>query len=413
MKSFSLTNWRKPLRLFFLAFYWVFSQLSHAQQVAMQGWYWDYPKTGQGYNWSDTLRLKAPSLGQAGFTHVWYPPFAGNGNKSGGYDPRDLFVGPSQTSLGYLDQIKSMVSSFTAAGITPMADLVYNHRDAGAAENNPAVKDYITKFASGSGQYGFKRPFPSDRYRMVLPIGGGAAEGAGIYYIKMRSRGNIFNGAKYAFHATTSKIGGSRWSPVVTPDVNLTASADQFQYTAQLGRNYLNAINSNGDEDEFKVTVTANDFNAAGDFLIIQAINYDSEYSDHLPIDIWYQPANGSNSYNVANYLDPFSSNYKLVFQTYTNFNSMPSGRGALDWNGFRPHFTSSSPAGWSQTTSLGPEYSMQSLDYFYDYDHNIPATRDLLIDWTKWTYDELGSKGIRMDAVKHFGGRMVRRKCR
>ncbi|HEV7332303.1 MAG TPA: alpha-amylase family glycosyl hydrolase [Flavisolibacter sp.] len=394
---------KKLLLLFSFSLYWCISQLSNAQQVAMQGWYWDYPKTGQGYNWSDTLRLKAPSLGQAGFTHVWYPPFAGNGNKSGGYDPKDLFVGPAQTSLGYLDQIKAMVSSFTAAGITPVADMVYNHRDAGAAEDNPAVKDYITKFASGSGQYGFKRPFPSDRYRMVIPIGGNAAEGAGTYFIKMRSRGNIFNGAKYAFHATTNKIGGSRWSPVVAPDINLTTSADQFQYTVQLGRNFLNRIDSDGDVDEFAVTVTLNDFNAAGDFLVIEAVNYESEYSDHLPIEIWYQRASDGITYNIANYQDPFSPNYKLVFQTYTNFSNMPSGRGALDWNGFRPHFTSSSPAGWSQTTSLGPQFSMQSLDYFYDYDHNIPATRDLLIEWTNWAYDELGSKGIRMDAVKHF----------
>ncbi|WP_157580115.1 alpha-amylase family glycosyl hydrolase [Rudanella lutea] len=381
-------------------------------QIMFQGWYWDYPKTGQSttgpsgvsFNWSDTLRLKAPALSQAGFTHVWYPPFAGNGNRSGGYDPRDLFVGPSQTSLGTLPEIKSMVNSLTAVGITPVADMVYNHRDAGDLETNPAVKDYITTFASGNNpSCGFKRPFPSDRYRMVIPIGGSAAEGAGTYYIKMRSRGNIFNGAKYAFHATTNKIGGSRWSPVVTPDVDLTTSADVFQYSAQLGRNYLNRIDGNGDLDEFAVTVTTNDFNAAGDLLIIQAINYDSEYSDHLPIDIFYVPANGGGAYNVADFTNPFGAGYKLQFQTYTNFGNMPSGRGALDWNGFRPHFTSSSPAGWSQTTCLGPQWSMQSLDYFYDYDHNIPATKDLLVDWTKWAFDDLGSKGLRVDAVKHF----------
>lgn len=395
---------RRKLHLFtFLFLGWLNSQTVFAQQVMLQGWYWDYPKTGQGFNWSDTLRLKASGLSQSGFTHVWYPPFAGNGNKSGGYDPKDLFVGPAQTSLGTLGQIKTMVSSFTAVGITPVADMVYNHRDAGAPEANDGVKDYITKYASGNGSYGFKRPFPSDRYRMIIPIGGNRPEGAGTYYIKMRSRGSIFNGAKYAFYATTNKIGGSRWSPVNSTDVDLASSADQFQYGVQLGRNYLNKIHSDGDIDEFAVTVTASDFNVSGDSLIIQAINYDSEYSDHLPIDIYYAPAGGGGSYNIADYTNPFGANYKLIFQTYTDFRNMPSGRGGLRWDSFRPHFTSSSPAGWSQTTSLGPQYSMQSLDYFYDYDHNIPAARDTLIAWTKWAYDELGSKGLRMDAVKHF----------
>ncbi len=392
----------------FLSFY----QFAHAQQVTMQGWYWDYPKTGQGYNWSDTLRLKAPSLGQAGFTHVWYPPFAGNGNKSGGYDPKDLFVGPAQTSLGYLDQIKSMVSSFTAVGITPMADMVYNHRDAGAAENNPAVKDYVTKFAGNSTSStdnpncGFKEPFPSDRYRMVIPLGGtlpnGVTLGAGKYYIKIRSRTNIYDTFRYMFHATTGRLGGSRWSPNKTPDVDLTGGFSNPK-AVELGRNYLNRLWQYAANDEFEVTVTAADFNASGDQLILEAINPDGRYSNHVPTQIYYLPAGSGNSYNIANLATPFDPWYKLDFQTYTNFNNMPSGRGALDWNGFRPHFTSSSPAGWSQTTCLGPQYSMQSLDYFYDYDHNIPATKNMLIDWTKWAYDELGSKGLRMDAVKHF----------
>ncbi|GAA4394620.1 hypothetical protein GCM10023187_00640 [Nibrella viscosa] len=386
---------------------WLLPLLSYAQQVMLQGWYWDYPKTGQGYNWSDTLRLKATALSQSGFTHVWYPPFAGNGNKSGGYDPKDLFVGPAQTSLGTLGEIKTMVSSFTAVGITPVADMVYNHRDAGAPESNPAVKDYITKFSGEqSGECGFKRPFPSDRYRMVIPLGGllpnGVPLGKGKYYIKIRSRNNIFDNYRYVFHATTGKLGGSRWNPNKSEEVDLTAGFSNPR-AVELGRNYLNRLWQFAANDEFEVTVTDSDFNAAGDQLILEAINLNGNYSNHLPIQIYYLPQGSGTSYNIANINDPFNEWYKLDFQTYTNFNNMPSGRGALDWKGFRPHFTSSSRAGWSQTTCLGPEWSMQSLDYFYDYDHNIPATRDLLIDWTKWTYDELGSKGLRMDAIKHF----------
>lgn len=29
-----------------------------SQDVMMQGWYWDYPKTANGANWTDTLNVK-------------------------------------------------------------------------------------------------------------------------------------------------------------------------------------------------------------------------------------------------------------------------------------------------------------------------------------------------------------------
>ncbi|MBK7435166.1 MAG: hypothetical protein IPI66_15685 [Chitinophagaceae bacterium] len=61
-----------------------------AQQVLMQGWYWDYPKTATGASWADTLRLKALALKNAGFTHVWMPPHtvSSSGTASNGFDPR-------------------------------------------------------------------------------------------------------------------------------------------------------------------------------------------------------------------------------------------------------------------------------------------------------------------------------------
>ena len=386
----------------------------------MQGWYWDYPKLAQAANWSDTLRLKAAALGSAGFTHIWYPPFAGNGNRSGGYDPRDLYIGQdnTQTSLGTKAQIKAMTDQMAGLGITPVADMVYNHRDAGAPETNPAVKDYVTTWASnpttspGSSCGGFRRPFPSDRYRMAIPIGGTTGLGAGNYYVKMRSRGHIFNGSIYTFHATTGRIGGSRWTPannLPTGDVDVTADFTNSLAVVP-GRNYRTQINSgtgnnDGDVDEFNVPITSADFNAAGDHLFLEAINPGGQYSDHLPIEIWYDPdgAGGVAAINLAPMNDPFGAAYKLEFQTYTNFNALPSGQGGMNWEGFRPHFNSASPTGWAQTTCLGPDWSMQSLDYFYDYDHNQPVTQQVLRDWTIWAYDYLQSRGLRVDAVKHF----------
>ena len=378
-----------------------------AQQVILQGFYWDFPKPPQGRIWADTLRLKAATLARAGFTHVWYPPFAGNGARSGGYDPRDLYIGTDNTvtSAGTKLQLKAMVDEMTARGITPVADMVYNHRDGGAAESNPAVKDYVTSFASGTNpSCGFKRPFPSDRVQMVMPIGGSTGLGAGTYTIRMRSRGNIFNGSQYMFFVTTNVIGGSRYSPVNPAVVDLTTDPAN-PYTVELGRNYLTKINSDGDVDDYTFTLSNSQFTAGGDRLFIQAINYNTDYSDHLPISILYD-ADGAGPIapvETANYLDPFNAAYKLDFQTYTDFTAMPSGLGSLNWNGFRPNFDSNSQAGWSQTTCLGPQFSMQSLDYFYDYDHNRTNTRATLVDWTEWTYDYLQSHGLRCDAVKHF----------
>jgi glycosidase len=382
------------------------SQQVAAQQVMLQGFYWDFPKPPQGRIWADTLRLKAAALAQAGFTHVWYAPFAGNGARSGGYDPRDLYIGQdnTMTNAGTKAQVKAMVDELAAQGITPVADMVYNHRDGGAPETNPAVKDYMTTYVSGNGSCGFKRPFPSDRVQLVLPIGGGTGLGAGTYRIQMRSKGNIFNGAQYMFYVTTNQIGGTRWGPINGSVVDLTTDPAN-PYTVELGRNYLTKINSNGDVDEYTFDLAANQFTAGGDRIFIQAINYNSEYSDHLPISITYDAdGNGPGAaIELANVAAPFNAAYKLEYQTYTNFNGMPSGQGAQNWDSFRPHFDNGSPAGWSQQTCLGPEWSMQSMDYFYDYDHNRAPTRTTLVDWTDWAYTYLQSKGLRVDAVKHF----------
>lgn len=395
----------------------------------MQGWYWDYPKTGQGsYNWSDTLRLKAASLGQAGFTHVWYPPFAGNGNKSGGYDPRDLFVGPSQTSLGTLSEITSMINSFTANGITPVADMVYNHRDAGRPENNPAVKEYMLNYAganNGNCQYGdnnttqtttYKQPFPSDRVRMVVPIGGSTGLGAGNYYININSRSGGYLGKRYLLHITTNRAGGGQaWdfangcSPKPT---STTINAPNGSYPATLRQGYWVEMTNN--QTEFNLNLQSTDFNAAGDSLFIQAVNLCGDYTDHRIWKIWYGPG----GYDIADQGNQSGANYRLLFQTYTNFSGMPSGRGGLDWRAFRPNWNglnvpnvgsyhNASRGGYgfggASGTCLGPQWSQQSLDYFYDYDHSQGSARDTLLAWTRWTYDRLASKGLRVDAVKHF----------
>ncbi|MEZ5027912.1 MAG: hypothetical protein R2765_03910 [Ferruginibacter sp.] len=89
-------------KLYLLLCFMVVLFSANAQQVFLQGWYWDYPKTANGFSWADTLRLKAANLKTAGFTHIWFPPHtvASFGTNSNGYDPKDLFIGNQTTGLG-------------------------------------------------------------------------------------------------------------------------------------------------------------------------------------------------------------------------------------------------------------------------------------------------------------------------
>lgn len=391
-----------------------------AQQVLFQGFYWDYPKTGQGYNWSDTLKNKAPELSAAGFTHIWFPPFAGNGNKSGGYDPKDLFIGQNstQTSLGTKQEIKDMIATFGENNLKAVGDMVYNHRDGGRPEANNAVKEYMLFYAGRNDGScpgtSYKSPFPSDRVRMIIPIGGSTGLGTGTYYVSIGSRSGGYIGKKIMFFATTTKAGGGQaWDFVNGCDpkntaitVNADIAASGAEFVTNLKQGYWNTFDFANDIDEFKITLDTSDFNSAGDTLVIQAINLCGDYTDHRISKIWYT---GQNT-DIANPSNWNSTAYKVQFQTYTDFSDLPSGRGGSNWKSFRPNWNEGGPSttGGATTTCLGPQWSMQSMDYFYDYDHNQSMARDTLIAWTKWAYDELNVRGLRMDAIKHFDANFV-----
>ena len=187
-----------------------------AQDFMLQGWYWDYDKDGcngySGPNWAARLNAQTTTLGDAGFTFVWLPPAsrASFGACSNGYDPQDLYdlgddidptvAGQERTGLGTRAEVDALIASLNANGIAPVADVVYNHRDGGAAEDNPAVKAYIETHFNGNG----KQPFPSDRYRNRLPLGG--TYGAGDYYIKLSSKTQSYGANQYKFYASVASM---------------------------------------------------------------------------------------------------------------------------------------------------------------------------------------------------------------
>ncbi len=370
------------LNFFFLL---IFCQPILSQDVMMQGWYWDYPKTCNGHSWVDSLNNRTAALGNAGFTHLWLPPAsrASFGNCSNGYDPKDLYdlgeFGLGPTGFGTRNQIDVLINNMNANGIKAVADVVYNHRDGGDPENNPAVASYIQNYTIN------KSAFPSDRFRCVLPLGGNTGNGAGDYYFKISSKtgdGTFYN-KPYVFYTETDLISFQNLPDLNEVEPNGGGDCSQPSNTTAIGVNMNATIdNANCLTDEFKVTIGPNDFNATGDFLYIYLTNPNGDYSDHRVYGIWNAVA-GQDVVGQMNY------------QTYTDFTQMPSGQGAMNFENFKPNSNNSS------TTTLGGDWDW--LWFFYDYDQNVSDTQTKLFDWTKWLWTDVGIEGFRMDAVKHF----------
>ncbi|MCX6319985.1 MAG: alpha amylase [Bacteroidetes bacterium] len=370
------------LRPALLFFFLISCVCLSAQQVMMQGWYWDYPKTPDGKSWADTLRLKAASLKQSGITHIWFPPHAvaSFGPSSNGYDPKDLFIGNQTTGLGTRPALNNMLSEFTAQGIAPVADVIFNHRDGGAPEVNPAVKNYITNFYTAA-----KEPFPSDRFRCALPLGGSTGNGAGDYYFKISSKtGNVrFNNFTYKIYAQTNRVGNQGLAALTESEPNGGGDCGQPNNTVPLGRDMNATVETTTgcNTDEFRITLTSTDFFAAGDTLFI-FLNNTGGYSDHRIYGIY----SASRAQDIVG---------ELLYQTYTDYSSLPSGRGQMNFEFFKPNSLTAS------TTFLNGDWD--GMFFFYDYDQFQKRTKDSLINYAKWNWTDLGVRAYRMDAVKHF----------
>ncbi|GAB4496711.1 MAG: hypothetical protein OHK0019_28940 [Saprospiraceae bacterium] len=135
------------------------SSSSKAQDVIMQGFYWnthpgDVTNTTTGGIWWDTLTTVAPQLAAAGFSTVWTPPptksFAGIWDMGyGTYDYFDLGnilgKGTTRTRHGSRSELDAMIAAMHSNNIKVMADVVLNHR--GGAD---AIAPYqVSGFGSG------------------------------------------------------------------------------------------------------------------------------------------------------------------------------------------------------------------------------------------------------------------------
>jgi hypothetical protein len=365
----------------------IFGAIS-AQDILMQGWYWEYPKSPTtGTNWAVTLENKANQMADDGFTHIWLPPLsrASFGGYSNGYDVKDLFDigehGLSATGFGNRSEIDALIATLHARGVDAVADVIYNHRDGGQWENNPAVEGWIENFSYIQAAES-NSPYPSDRYRVVLPIGGSTGNGAGDYYFKISSASQHpnFHGSAYEVFMYTNRVNnaGLPFENETEPNGGGDCGFEPFD-DITLGRLMKANIDLAGcTVDEFHLVLSTSDFFNAGDTVFIELRNTFG-YSDHRIYGCW----NAVAGMDIQN---------QIKIQTATDFTRLASGRGAMNWSNFKPN--------GAPTTLAG---DLDYMWFFYDYDNYNPATRDTLTEFTKWLWEDVGVRGLRMDAVKHF----------
>lgn len=362
----------------------------------MQGWYWNYPLfyTGIG-NQIDYLAAEGAELKEAGFTYIWLPPLAKatSGSSSMGYNVRDYYdigdFGPAR--WGDREGYENIKSIYGALGLNMVADVIYNHRDGGAWEDNGAVEGWIENMNAIKIDAG-DQPFPSDRYQCYLPIGGASGNGEGTYYFKIHSasaHSNFYNKPYQVVFWTNEVPADYATAPTTEIEPNGGGDCSESNNTIILGKRKDATIDNAGcGTDEFALTISAADFDTAGDTIWIKMFNTGggglADMSDHFIYGLW----NGAFAADIQS---------QIKYQTATDFNNLPSGEGAMNYLNFKPN---------GNPTQLSGD--QDAMFFYYDMDQTVPSTKDVLFDYTKYLWSDELIRGYRMDAVKHFPGWFV-----
>lgn len=116
-----------------------------AQQVVLQGFWWDYYNNNYPNDYAGYLADLAPRLSAVGIDGVWIPPTVkGAGTNNVGYAPFDHYdlgdkyqKGSVPTRLGTKDRLLYSIAVMHSNGIKVMQDVVLNHvTNAGSALGN-------------------------------------------------------------------------------------------------------------------------------------------------------------------------------------------------------------------------------------------------------------------------------------
>ena len=393
ISRFSLTSsTMKFVVVFMLCFC---STTGMAQQFMLQGWWWDYPQSFGISRFGENYLTWLPDFQEAGFNYIWLPPLsrAAGGITSMGYDVQDYYdLGDQNTGgatrFGTNDDVLALTAAMQQIGIQPIADMVYNQRSGGLWENNPAVGNYITSYSAAKLDSGYN-PYPSDRFRCYILLGGNSGNDTGTLYLKFRSasQSTTYYNFFYDVQMWTNK------TPVATDSVydsweyepnNGCQCNDSDNYYV-LGYNKYAHTDFDGGcgIDEFRLHLDTSMYNVAGDTLFISMTNTTatslSGFSDHYLYDVWSGPKNAS----IVN---------QVVYQTATDFTQMPSGRGYMNWRNFKPD---------GNPTMLNGDWD--EMLFYYDIDQYVASTQSTLSGYENWMFDSVGIQGMRMDAVKNY----------
>ena len=195
------------------------------------------------------------------------------------------------------------------------------------------------------------------------------------------SQNSKFFNYEYKVYFETKTVGWKNLAADVESEPNGGVNCGQPNNNVHLGIDMNATIDASGCTiDEFHLNLAASDFNAAGDTLYIYFGKRNSDYSDMRIFSIWSGP-------RLADIIAD------LKYQTYTNFSGLPSGQGAMSWSNFKPNL--------DHPTYLSGDWD--GMYFYYDYDQFQTDTKTKLADWARWNWSNVGVRGLRMDAVKHF----------
>ncbi|MBF0499796.1 MAG: alpha-amylase [Candidatus Riflebacteria bacterium] len=122
---------------------------STGRDVMIQMFGWNSMKDGVPGKWYTLIGEKADELGKMGFTLAWLPPVCRSVSPQG-YMPGDYYdlgAPGKPTFYGTKDELTDALKQLKTAGVTPLADIVANHRCAGKQDSNGVWNQY--DFPSG------------------------------------------------------------------------------------------------------------------------------------------------------------------------------------------------------------------------------------------------------------------------
>ncbi|MDB5236802.1 MAG: hypothetical protein JWR44_3795 [Hymenobacter sp.] len=124
------------------------SQAAHAQQVVLQGFWWDYWNANYPNGWANYIADLAPRLKAMGIDAVWMPPNIKGPNQGNGYSPFDNYdlgdkyqKGFLPTRVGNKDELLRGVAILHANGIDVVQDIVLNHNDGAGSASGQGGQD--------------------------------------------------------------------------------------------------------------------------------------------------------------------------------------------------------------------------------------------------------------------------------